>query len=84
MDSDFLLSLHKLLHWLLAFLMALLPQHLMSQLSSADFAAVPAYTTTAFEARVAPDADAARRPVKEVMPVRGSLHNAARRVHLER
>jgi len=35
-STDFLFSLHKLLAWLFAFLSALLPQHLMAQLSEAD------------------------------------------------
>ena len=35
-NTDFLLSLRKLLAWLFAFLSALLPQHLMAQLSAAD------------------------------------------------
>ncbi|MGH8026100.1 MAG: hypothetical protein ACREO0_05155 [Pseudoxanthomonas sp.] len=35
-STDFLFCLHKLLAWLFAFLSALLPQHLMAQLSAAD------------------------------------------------
>lgn len=35
-STDFLFSLHKLLAWLFAFLSALLPQHLMAQLSETD------------------------------------------------
>ncbi|MDR6843236.1 hypothetical protein [Pseudoxanthomonas sacheonensis] len=35
-STDFLFSLHKLLAWLFAFLSALLPQHLIAQLSAAD------------------------------------------------
>lgn len=34
-STDFLFSLRKLLAWLFAFLSALLPQHLMAQLSEA-------------------------------------------------
>jgi hypothetical protein len=36
MSCDFLLSVRKLLSWLLAFLMALLPQHLIVQLTGMD------------------------------------------------
>lgn len=35
-STDFMFSLRKLLAWLFAFLSALLPQHLMAQLSAAD------------------------------------------------
>ena len=35
-STDFLLCLRKLLAWLFAFLSALLPQHLMAQLSAAE------------------------------------------------
>ena len=35
-STDFLFSLRKLLAWLFAFLSALLPQHLMAQLSAGD------------------------------------------------
>ena len=35
-NTDFLFSLRKLLAWLFAFLSALLPQHLMAQLSEAN------------------------------------------------
>lgn len=35
-STDFLLSLRKLLAWLFAFLSALLPQHLIAQLSAAE------------------------------------------------
>jgi hypothetical protein len=35
-STDFLFSLRKLLAWLFAFLSALLPQHLIAQLSAAE------------------------------------------------
>jgi hypothetical protein len=84
MGCEFLFSLHKLLHWLVAFLMALLPQHLMAQLSDADFLQVPAYTTTASEPRAAPPVRAVTPPQKATTQASGQAGNGAKRVHLVR
>ncbi|MEP6906529.1 MAG: hypothetical protein ABI858_00895 [Pseudoxanthomonas sp.] len=46
MSADLLFSLHRLLSWLLAFLMALLPQYVIAKLGEAD-GAVATYTTMA-------------------------------------
>lgn len=84
MGCDFLFSLHKLLHWLVAFLMALLPQHLMAQLSDTDLLPVPAYTTTAPEPRAVPPVRAVTPPQQETTQARGQAGNGAKRVHLVR
>ena len=47
MSCDFLLSLRKLINWLFAFLMALLPQHLIAQLGDADLFPIAAYGSEA-------------------------------------
>lgn len=41
MSCDYLYSLRKVLGWLLAFLMASLPQHLIAQLGDAGFPSTP-------------------------------------------
>lgn len=43
MSCDFLFSLRKWLGWLVAFLMAALPQHLIAQLGNADLLPLSAY-----------------------------------------
>ena len=61
MSADFLFSLQKLLSWLFAFLTALLPQHLIAQLSEAD-RPIAAYTTAAEAPRPPPAAYATSEP----------------------
>jgi len=69
MSCDFLLSLRKLLSWLFAFLMALLPQHLIAQLADADLSSIAAYTTVASAPGAAPVGNSSAQSLEEDKPV---------------
>lgn len=69
MSANLLFSLRKLLHWLFAFLMALLPQHLISQLSDTEFLPLAAYTLPDRTPRVLPVAAVVASPTQDSKPV---------------
>ena len=66
MNCHLLSSLHKLRDWAFAFVMALLPQHLIAQLGNADVFPVASYAAHT-ETRVVPVANAAA-PSAEAPP----------------
>lgn len=63
MNCHLLSSLHKLRDWAFAFVMALLPQHLIAQLGNAEFFPTASYAVHT-ETRVAPVANTAAPSVE--------------------
>ncbi|MET0583164.1 MAG: hypothetical protein ABWX88_02665 [Pseudoxanthomonas sp.] len=81
MNCDFLLSLRKLLGWLVAFLMALLPQHLIAQLTATDFLPIAAYAAESAAPAAAPISKVAAEAPRNEQPNAtkpGATHTQAR------
>ena len=64
MNCHLLSSLRKLRDWAFAFVMALLPQHLIAQLGNAEFFPIASYAAHAETPHVVPVANAAAPPVQ--------------------